>query len=254
MSGAGVPPILQFDPDPHAMVEPHHVVASDRDAPRRAVLCFFIEVIERLRDEGAPVLFELEAAHGIHPVLGLEVGGERIAVFHPGVGAPLAGAFFEEAIARGCDRFVAVGTAGGLVPRSIGHVVVPTFAIRDEGTSYHYQPPSRSIEPDARALETLLATLRAHDVTFDTGGTWSTDAFYRETRRRYEERVAEGCLTVEMEASALFAIARFRGVPLAQLLTTSDDLSGDEWSGFGLESDDFRWSLFLLAAEAARAL
>ena len=58
-----------------------------------------------------------------------------------------------------------------------------------------------------------------------------------------------------MEASALFAIARFRGVPIAHLLTTSDDLSGDEWSGFKLvDRDDFRWSLFLLAAEAVRAL
>jgi hypothetical protein len=58
-----------------------------------------------------------------------------------------------------------------------------------------------------------------------------------------------------MEASALFAIARFRGVPIAQLLTTSDDLSGAEWSGMRLQGrDDFRWSLFLLAAEAVRAL
>ena len=56
-------------------------------------------------------------------------------------------------------------------------------------------------------------------------------------------------------AAALFAIARFRGVPIAQLLTTSDDLSGAEWSGFQLEDrDDLRWSLFLLAAEAVRAL
>ena len=140
-------------------------------------------------------------------------------------------------------------------PRAIGHVIVPTFAIRDEGTSYHYQPPSRSIEPTPDALEALLATLNRHDVPFETGGTWTTDAFYRETRAKVERRVAEGCLAVEMEASALFAIARFRGVPIAQLLTTSDDLSGEEWSGMRLQGrDDLRWSLFLLAAEAVRAL
>jgi uridine phosphorylase len=251
-------PILEFDPDRAAVVEPHRVVEAGADRAERAVLCFFSQVIDRLRTEGAPVLFQLEAAHGVHPVYGYETGGERIAVFHPGVGAALAGGFFEESMAHGCRRFMAVGTAGGLVPDlTIGHVIVPTFAIRDEGTSYHYLAPSRSVEPTPEALDALVATLRRHDVAHVTGGTWSTDGFYRETKGKVQRRVAEGCLAVEMEAAALFAIARFRSVPIAQLLTTSDDLSGEDWSGFTLNgdpADDFRWSLFLLAAEAVRAL
>jgi uridine phosphorylase len=247
-------PILEFDPDPNAVVEPHRVVEAGPHRAERAVLCFFSQVLDRLEREGAPVLFELEAAHGVHPVFGVDVDGERIAVFHPGVGAALAGGFLEESIAHGCRRFIAVGTAGGLVPDlTIGHVIVPTFAVRDEGTSYHYLPPSRSVEPTPEAAEVLMTTLTRHDVPFVTGGTWSTDGFYRETRRKVEQRVAEGCLTVEMEAAALFAIGRFRGVPIAQLLTTSDDLSG-EWSGFGSPDHDTRWSLFQLAAEAVRAL
>jgi uridine phosphorylase len=256
MTDAVDAPILEFDPDPHAVLEPERVIAASPHRADRAVLCFFSQVIDRLRDEGAPVLFELEAAHGIHPVYGFDVDGERVAVFHPGVGAALAGGFFEESIAHGCGRFIAVGTAGGLVPSlTIGHVIVPTFAIRDEGTSYHYLPPGRSVEPTPEAAETLVETLRRHDVPFVTGGTWSTDGLYRETKAKVERRAEEGCLTVEMEAAALFAIARFRGVPIAQLLTTSDDLSGETWSGFPVDPDhDFRWSLFLLAAEAVRAL
>jgi uridine phosphorylase len=248
-------PILEFDPDPNAVVEPHHVVETGPDRAERAVLCFFSQVIDRLQREGTPVLFELEAAHGIHPVYGFDLEGERIAVFHPGVGAALAGGFFEESMAHGCRRFMAVGTAGGLVPSlTLGHAIVPTFAIRDEGTSYHYLPPGRSAEPTPEALDALKATLERHDVPYVTGGTWSTDGFYRETKGKVEQRVAEGCLAVEMEAAALFAIARFRGVPIAQLLTTSDDLSGEAWSGFGRPDHDARWSLFLLAAEAVRAL
>lgn len=131
-------PILEFDPDRRAVVEPHQMVPPEPNAPERAVLCFFRSVIEALGERGAPVLFELEAAHGIHPVYGVDVEGERIGVFHPGVGAPLAGAFLEEAIASGCKKFIAVGTAGGLIPDlALGHVVVATSAIRDEGTSYH---------------------------------------------------------------------------------------------------------------------
>ncbi|MEP6759125.1 MAG: nucleoside phosphorylase [Actinomycetota bacterium] len=249
-------PILEFDPDPVAVFEPHHVIDATPDAPKRAVLCFFSHVIDGLRDAGAPVLFELTAAHGVHPVYGVDVAGEQIGVFHPGVGAPLAGAFLEEAIAHGCRKFMAVGTAGGLVPElTMGHVVVPTAAIRDEGTSYHYLPPGRSAAPSSEAVRALTDALDHHDISYVTGSTWSTDGFYRETRKKLERRVAQGCLTVEMEASALFAIAQFRGVPLAQVLTTSDDLSGDEWddSGWGRDKD-LRSVLFDAAAEAVCTL
>lgn len=250
-------PILEFDPDPRAVVEPDRVIEPGGHAPERAVLCFFREVLDRLADEGTPVAFELEAAHGVHPVYEVDVAGERIAVFHPGVGAPLAAGFLEEAIAHGIRRFTVVGTAGGLVPAlTLGHAVVTTSAIRDEGTSYHYLPPSRSVEAPVAAVEALEASLRRHGVPFVTGATWTTDGFYRETRAKVERRVAEGCLTVEMEAAALFAVAAFRGVLLGLLLTTSDDLSGDDWSGFSLEADrhDARESLFRIAAEAVAAL
>ena len=60
--------------------------------------------------------------------------------------------------------------------------------------------------------------------------TWTTDAIYRETRSRVGRRVAEGCLTVEMEAAALIAVSKFYRIPLAQLLYAGDSLAGDEWA------------------------
>jgi uridine phosphorylase len=249
-------PILEFDPSPTAVFEPRHVVEPTENVPPRAVLCFFSDVIRRLRERGAPVLFELEAAHGVHPVYGFKQAGQVLAVFHPGVGAPLSGAFFEEAIAHGCERFVAVGTAGALVPAiTVGHVIVPTAAVRDEGTSYHYMPPSRTSSPHPDALEAVTAVLGRHGVPYVTGATWTTDGFYRETRAKLARRVDEGCLTVEMEAAALFAIASFRQVPIGMVLTASDSLSGDGWTGFPDEPDhDARWLLFEMAAEAVLAL
>ena len=59
------------------------------------------------------------------------------------------------------------------------------------------------------------------------GRTWTTDAVYRETRARTDRRRAEGCLTVEMEASALIAVARFRGVAFSQVLFAGDSLAGE---------------------------
>lgn len=249
-------PILEFDPTPTAVIEPGHVRERLDHAPASAVLCLFGEVIERLAAEGAPVLWELEAAHGRHPVYGVDVGDERVAVFHPGVGAPLAGAFLEEAIECGCRRFIGIGTAGGLAPDiAIGHVVVPTSAIRDEGTSYHYAPPSREAEPSPEAVAAIEGALRVHGIPYVRGKTWTTDAPYRETRAKVERRVAEGCVTVEMEAAALFAIARFRGVPLGMALMTSDDLSGEEWDGSGFGSNlDLREALLRVAAEACLVL
>lgn len=249
-------PILEFDPSPNAVIDPGHVVARLDHAPEHAVLCLFGEVIERLERDGTEVLWELRAAHGVHPVYGVEVDGRLIAVFHPGVGAPLAGAFFEEAIEAGCRKFVGIGMAGGLVPAvTIGHVTVPTSAVRDEGTSYHYMPASREVQPSEGVVTTLEAVLARHDVPFVSGKTWTTDAPYRETRVKVERRVAEGCITVEMEASALFAIARFRDVPLGMMFMTSDNLSGDDWDGSGFgEHLDTRELLLRVACEAVLEL
>ena len=77
---------------------------------------------------------------------------ERVALFHPGVGAPLAAGLLEEVIASGCKKFIACGGAGVLDREiAVGHLIVPTAAIRDEGTSYHYLPPGREVSPSPEA-------------------------------------------------------------------------------------------------------
>ena len=154
----------------------------------------------------------------------------RVAVFHPGVGAPLAASLMEDAIAHGCTSFVACGGAGALVPGlALGHVVVPDAAVRDEGTSYHYLPPAREVAADPEAVRIAVAVLERHGVPHTVGKTWSTDAPYRETPARIERRRAEGCITVEMETAAFLAVARHRGVRFAQLLYAGDDVSGEAW-------------------------
>ena len=133
----------------------------------------------------------------------------------------------------------------------IGHVIVPTSAVRDEGTSYHYVPASREIAPTTDALDAIVATLDARGVPYVTGKTWTTDGIYRETRDKVRRRVAEGCLSVEMEAAAFFAVARFRGVSFGQMLYAGDDLSGEAWDDRGWPHHGTgRSALIRLAAEA----
>ncbi len=228
-------PLLEFDPAV-GVIEPSEVV-EPRDVPACAVLCFFSEVIERIAARGdAREVAVLRAAHGRHPIWEIELDGQRLAVFHPGVGAPLAAGFLEEAIALGCKRFVAVGGAGALVPELVlGHAVIVESALRDEGTSFHYLPASRTVDADPAGVAALRAVLDEAQAPYLVGRSWTTDGFYRETRGKVDSRRNEGCLTVEMEASAFMAVARFRGVGFAQLLYAGDSLAGESW-------DSRRWT------------
>lgn len=245
-------PILEHDPDPVGIIDPSMV--PPRDVPEHAVLCFFGDVVTKL-GAGAKECFRLRSEAGIQSAYEVEHEGRRLCFFQPGVGAPIAAAFVEQAIARGCRRFAACGGAGALVPElALGHVVVPTAAVRDEGTSYHYLPPSREVEPAASAVEAVTALLAERGVPFTTGKTWSTDGIYRETRARAARRREEGCLVVEMEAAALFAVAHFRGVPLVYLLYAGDSLAGEAWDRREWQKHGSREALFWLAADACLRL
>ena len=209
-----------------------------------------------VEDPATRVLAENRWEDGPHPLLELDYAGERLAVLRSGVGAPLAAGLLEEVIAIGCRTFVVCGGAGALQSDlTLGHFVVVSSAIRDEGTSYHYLPPARSIKFDEDARRVLEKVLEGRKAPFVVGRTWTTDAPYRETAGKIASRRAEGCLTVEMEAAALAAVAAFRGVPLAQVVYCGDDLAGDSWDHRSWQSlSDVREDLFDIAASAAIAL
>lgn len=250
-------PILQFDSEPEAIIEPSKQIARLPAMPEHGVITFFQDVINHFVSQGAAYeIHALRSEMGRHPLYVHEVQGQPVALFHAGVGAPLAAGLLEEVIALGCRRFVVCGGAG-VLNRSLarGHLVVPVAAVRDEGTSYHYLPPDRDAFPSPAALAAIEQVLQRRNVEYMTGKTWTTDAYYRETRGRMVRRVADGCLTVEMEAAALFAVAEFRGVHLGQILYSGDNLDADEWDHRGWQSHwDVRAILVELAAEACLAM
>jgi uridine phosphorylase len=223
-------PILEFDPDKTSVTNPETLRYSFK-VPENCVLCFFNDVLLSLYKKGVTkIIGNATSSMGRFPIYETEFNGRKIALFNPGVGAPLAAAFLEEIISLGGRKFIACGGAGVLDKKiSAGHLLVPTSAIRDEGTSYHYLPPGREIGANPSALRTLTNTLTKHNIKYLLTKTWTTDAFYRETKEKVKLRQSEGCLTVEMEASALFAVAEFRGVSLAELLYAADDVSDDIW-------------------------
>lgn len=142
-----------------------------------------------------------------------------------GIGAPNAVTFMEELIAGGTKEFISMGIAGGLFQTG---VFLCDKAVRDEGTSYHYLPDSIYSYPDKSLTNKLGRALKKIGINYEIGATWTIDAPYRETKREIEHYKKIGIKTVEMEASALFAVAKVRRVKIASIFTVSDVL-GEKW-------------------------
>lgn len=248
-------PILEFDAEKRAMIEPSEQI-KPMDIATKAVACFFQDVISKLvNDYGAKHCYSMRSELGTHPVYELVHQGERIVVFHPGVGAPLAAGILEEVIALGVRTCIACGGAGVLDKTiQVGDVIIPYAAIRDEGVSYHYLPPAREVEANPKAVEVIRQTLEGKSIPYVLAKTWTTDAFYRETPAKIQLRKQEGCKTVEMEAASFFAVAQFRNITFGQMLYGGDDLDSDEWSSREWTKHNVREQLFWLAVEACLAL
>jgi len=247
-------PLLEFDPDEEAVMNPAGTRAAGVDAPIAAVGCFFQELLDALPERRE--LMILSSLTPPHVLWEIDWQGHRLAVFFPGYGAPLAAASLERVIAAGCRNIVFCGGAGAVVPElALGHVVIPEAALRDEGTSFHYVPPSREIEAEAEVVSTLAAVCSANSVPCTVGKVCTTDGPYRETRRKIAQRRDEGCIVVDMEVSALLAVGRFRHTQVGALLYAADDVSGEvrdsrDWRNAAAD----RQRVFDLSAAAAIAL
>ena len=250
-------PITEFDPDKTAIIEPSGRF-EDISPPKYCVMPIYSTLIEKLKnDNRLEKIYELVTVF-LTPieVYKLDYGGKPIVVANPGIGAPLVVGIFEELIALGCRKFVACGSAGVLNPDlKRGAIIIPSLAVRDEGTSYHYCPPSRVIEMDREVVGKLEAVLVKHGVKYEIGKTWTTDAFYRETKGKIAKRKSEGCLTVDMECSALIAASKFRNVTLGQYLSVGDDISGKVWDPRRVDNKiAFQEKVFWLSVEACLSL
>lgn len=248
-------PILEFDATREAVMEPKRIVKA-MDMPEHCVVCFFPDVFIKLHREGKTRVIPGPWRGRRQPILELDVDGKRLAVLHPWAGAPLAAALLEEVIALGCKKFIACGSAGVLDGSiAAGRIIVPNAAVRDEGTSYHYLPPSREVQASPEGVAAIEKVFKEHHCHYIIAKTWTTDALYRETPAKIRLRRSEGCLTVEMEAAAFFAVALFRGVVFAQILYGADDVSGSDWDPRHHHvNTTLHENLFRLAAEACLAL
>lgn len=157
----------------------------------------------------------------------------------PAVGAPMAVICLEKLIALGARRIIVCGLCGSLQPDlGVGELVLPTWAISEEGTSGHYPVAGRS-EASPRLRKSLRDFFSGTGKELREGPIWTTDALYRETREKVVRYGQEGIPAVDMECSALIQVAAFRQVELAAVLMVSDLLWPDPWQP-AFQSKDFR--------------
>ena len=224
-------PILEFDEDRNAFIRPSNAVKPIEGIAERCVLCFFSDAIEKVIAENPYKTFPGFLSEGInYPLYELDFKGGKITLMHAAVGAPLAAGQIEELSVMGCKKFIACGMCGVLQKElAVGHLIIPTAAVRDEGTSYHYVKPAREITANERVVQIIENTLLDKKIPYIKAKTWTTDAFYRETPQKIAQRKSEGCVTVEMEASAYMAASQYNSVEFGQILCSGDSLAGGEW-------------------------
>ena len=233
-------PILEFDEDRNAFIRPSNTIQYIEGIPERVVLCFFNEAIDKILYEHSHKIISYFISSGIkYPLYELDYHGEKIALIQAGVGSPLAAAQIDEIAAMGCKKFIACGMCGVLKKEiAVGHLIIPTSSIRDEGTSYHYVKPSREIIANERIIQIIENNLIENKIPYIKAKTWTTDAFYRETPAKIALRKEEGCVTVEMETSAYIAASQYNNVEFGQILCSGDSLAGIEWDSRNYQKRD----------------
>lgn len=147
-----------------------------------------------------------------------------------GGGSPMTVELAEEFAAMGVKRMILMTWGGTLQPElKPGDIIVVNQAIRDEGTSYHYLPPSKTIAADPHLVDQLVSAILARGGSCSVGTTWTTDAPYRETVDEIRQYQSEGVKTVEMESAGLFTIGQVRGIPTASVVVGMDSLANFRW-------------------------
>lgn len=196
---------------------------------------------------------EVVAENREYKVVNAEYEGVPLTICSTGIGCPSAAIAVEELHAVGVETVIRVGTTGALQRGiEIGDMIVATGAAKNEGTSRRYEDVEFPAVPDYDVLSSLVdsaeasAAQRAADGAsgetarigedVHVGPIASDDAFYAETDEYVQAWEAANILSVEMEAAAVFSIARRKGMHAGAICTVDGNLV--EGTQKGADSDE----------------
>ena len=179
-----------------------------------------------------------------YKVVNARYGGRELTICSTGIGSPSAAIAVEELAAVGVDTLVRVGTTGALQRGiEIGDMIVATGAAKDEGTTARYEAVENPAVPSYDVLSALVDAAETSAADWESAGEpvhvgpiATDDAFYAETDEYVSDWEAAGLLAVEMEAAAIFSLARRKGLRSGAICTVDGNLV--EGTQKGTETED----------------
>lgn len=197
--------------------------------------------------EKCELIYKFKSASSISPVY---LYDNKILIALCPLGGAASVNLMEELMYVGITQFIGIGSCGAIVPVDFNELLAPCKSIRDEGSSYHYLPPSRYVETSDMLNRKIVKVLTRHNKNFKTDTVWTTDAIYRETPKRIGARIKDGAVGVEMECASLSAVAKAKNVHYATLLYYSDYNNGAQWNTRIYDKFELRKEMVDLAVEA----
>ena len=204
----------------------------DGDIPAICILEFDGDLTDWLVKEGLAKPFPSWACFHTQ-MFAIEIEGVTCGIIARTIGGPYSVLIAEQLQAAGAKVIIGLTSAGRVAPDlPLPCLVVATSAIRDEGTSYHYLPPSRAVECQSPITDLLNRELIATGWSVRCGEVWTTDAPYCETKGQLATWASGGTLAVEMQAASLFAfgIARHACVALVAMVSNAVDHTGPQFN------------------------
>lgn len=246
--------IDSFDDKSEAIINPK---ITDNLIEVDACVVTFSYVIEKyvLDNFDCKKIGEFKFSTGITPIYQINYNNKKFAFYKTYVGAPACVGSIEDTLAViKTKKYIVFGGAGCL-DKEIAHgkIMIPTEAYRDEGTSYHYAKAEDYIK--IRNFAKVEEFMKSKNIPYVLGKTWTTDSFFRETKNNFEKRKSEGCISVDMECSAIQAMSDFRGLEFYTFFASGDLLDAPEWDERKVEDEykgtqhDYRY--FDIAIELA---
>ncbi len=158
------------------------------------------------------------------------LNGERVIVMSTGIGGPSAAIAMEELSKAGLKTAIRVGTCGGIQTNVVpGDLIIPTAAVRMEGTSKEYAPIEYPATADFDVVSALVCSAKELKASYHTGVVQSKDSFYGqhspesmpvsyELLSKWTSWKKLGVLASEMETAALFTVGAVRNVKVGCVL------------------------------------
>lgn len=245
-----------YDSQQNAIISPNRNTRRVEDFPDTVVAIFsrelFYKTLEYLDGEEIASYHDVD---GVWPIYKVKYKGRDFAFVKGRMSAPVCVASFEDVLCCGAKRLILLGNCGTLDKKIEDcSIIIPNKAFREEGTSYHYAPPSESIDVNTRYRDLFKSICEERDYCYVEGATWTTDGFYRETQKKFDKFKAKGAICVDMECAAVQAFCNFRDYELFQFFYAADNLDGPVWDPRSLRNDiklEEKSKIALLAFELA---